>query len=173
MPIQHFHGPPTTQLQEAVAWVLANLNSPGVICPCCHQVAARRYRHLHHSMAAALILLARFFRANTDVRWVHAEQYFKQHPDIPSALRGDFPKLTHWGLLQMRETDAGDERPHSGEYRVTRDGFLFVDMRLRVHKSGWAFNKSMLIDTNSPLINIRDALGTRFNYDELMGQRPL
>lgn len=41
-----------------------------------------RPRKLDKSMAAALLILVRFFRENPGERWVHAEQHFKQHPQI-------------------------------------------------------------------------------------------
>lgn len=170
MPPLEYPGSPAGSLRTAQTWVEQNLDSPGVICPCCNQVAARRHRHLHHSMAAALLILVRYFRENLDVRWVHAERYFKTMPTVPAELRGDFPKLTHWGLLEARPPDEQTERAYTGEYRVTRTGFRFADCTCRVHRSGWMFNKEMLIDTDSPLINIHDALGDRFNYAELLGR---
>lgn len=170
MPLR-FSGPPNAELRYAAEWVQLNLDVPGVICPCCGQVAARRPRKLHKSMAAALLILVRFFRENPGERWVHAEQHFKQHPQIPAAIRGDFPKLTHWGLLEeCPETDPEAEHSRSGMYRVTRRGFLFADGMIRVPERGFAFNKELILDTEAPLITIHDALGAAFNYWELMGR---
>lgn len=166
----NFPGPQNTELHVASTWVLDNLQSPGVICPCCQQVAARRQRKLHHSMAAALILLVRFFRENPGERWVHAERYFKQYPQIPSALRGDLAKMTHWGLLEACPEDDDAEHNRSGKYRVTRRGFLFADGRIRVPQSGQSFNNDMVIELDSPEITIFDALNDMFNYWELMGR---
>lgn len=93
-------------------------------------------------MAAVLLILVRFFRENPGERWVRVEEHLKQHPCIPTSVRGDFAKLTHWGLLkECPETDPEVEHSRSGMYRVPRRGFLFADGMIRVPERGFAFNK--------------------------------
>jgi hypothetical protein len=173
-PPEEYSGNLQDSLVDIRAWVGLNLCAPGVICPCCSQIAALRKRKLHSSMAAALILIDRFFRANPQQPWVHVEDHFKGLLEAPAALRGDFPKLQHWGFLVVNSsTNLFDSsNPHSGEYRITSAGEDFARNASRAPAWGWMYNKQFFPDADAPFINVHQALEQKFNYYELSGTAP-
>ena len=158
-------------LLSSQLWVGVHLDTPGVICPSCGQVACRRRRYLHHSMAAALLVAVRYTRTVSNAHWFHLERVLKDLRDLPPAVRGDAAKLKYWGLLEA-EVDGVNEydptNPRSGYYRVTPNGLLFADRQIRVRESGWMYNGEFRLDHTSELISIDEALGRNFNYQELL-----
>lgn len=132
------------------------INDNALNCPCCTQRAQVYKRQIHASMARELIKAYRivtpgsFFRA-FDVR---------QHS------AGDFAKLSYWGLIEeekARREDGG----RSGWWCVTSKGEAFIRGHIVVPKICRVYNGKAL-GFREPLISIRDALGKRFDYDELM-----
>lgn len=158
---------PDADVRTASNWVHNNLATPGVICPCCTQIAALRKRNLHSAMAAALVLFYRH-QFSGGPEWIHGEDFLKNYQGISSTLRGDFAKLRFWHLLERYEGPRGRGRPRNGCYRVTRTGALFVNGGVTVPQFLWTFNNRAYPDASAPQISIRDALATDFNYQELI-----
>jgi hypothetical protein len=128
----------------------------GVHCPCCGQFAKVYRRTITSSMARSLILL---YRAGGTTEWVHG-------PTILGGLRADEGKLRYWGLLQ-ESAERRDDGGRAGYWRVTGKGARFVNGQLKVPAYAFIYD-SELQDFDGPRISIRTALGTRFDYDELM-----
>ena len=124
----------------------------GTRCPCCNQDVKVYRRRLYASLARALSYMYRHRDEDNCFR-------------ITSAIEtknGDTAKLRHWGLIDA------DPQGRSGTWRITPKGEAFVRGRIRVLSHVEIYNKKLL-DINGDEITIRDALGRRFDYDELMG----
>lgn len=150
---------PGMTLVEARAWLSQQLTE-GARCPCCTQVAREYRRRLNSGMAYALCVL---YRSNRGVGWVHK----------PTVLRGvgaaarDESLLRHWGLLE----ESVEQRPDGGRagwWRVTELGAAFVRGETRVREYVVMFgNRPLRLEGG--YIDIERALGSRFNYRELIG----
>jgi hypothetical protein len=117
-------------------------------------------------MAYGLIRLYLYAEKTNKIgHYLHIENIFKDM-DITSSIRGDFPKLRFWGLIEPSPVEEG---PHvqNGEYRITERGFLFVMGSISVYNSVWIYNNKM-IDKSKNMVNIHQALKNKFNYQELM-----
>jgi hypothetical protein len=136
--------------------LLRDLVYEGHRCPCCTQFAKVYQRKIHSTMAASLITVVR--AAGED--WVHVPSLF------PRNRAADVPKLRWWGLLVERDATREDGG-HVGTWRVTPDGVAWVAERMTVPKYVRVYDNRVLGFLGEP-VSIRDALGTRFRYDELM-----
>lgn len=173
-----------TTLNEATEW-LAERFDAGVHCPCCGQLVKRYKRKLNSSMAYVLILL--FHREQYGLAgdadsfktigpYVHVPSYLvwctRRTPAMAAATRGDWAKLVHWDLIEAmpgQEREDGSKR--AGFYKVTAKGDLFVNNALLVPAHIYLYNQEVQAqpdDTQIPMVSIRDALGVKFNYAELM-----
>lgn len=141
----------------------------GSICPCCQQFAKVYKRTITSSMAYALILLAKetgMNRTDEDYPYIHAEDFFKALKDIPASVRGDFPKLRFWNLI---EPFYMDEELVPGMYKMTKRGFSFVNGTVVVNPIARIYNNKLLsYGKEDKSITIQEALKNKFNYEELM-----
>src|SRR5918993_127727 len=94
-----------TTLRETKNFLNENLDR-GCICPACEQTCKRYTRKLTSSMAYGLYLIFKLSNSRDD-QWIHIENEFKQL-DVPSAIRGDLPKLRYWGLIERKESVLDD-----------------------------------------------------------------
>lgn len=147
---------PEMTLAQAQDWLREQLPE-GADCPCCTQLAKIYRRKINSSMAYALIT---FYRAHA-LCWGHAPST----GDI-SKLGGDWGQLRRWGLIEEL-TVPRDDGGRAGWWRVTEAGRLFVYRAHTVPKYVRLYDgKPMGFD--GPEVDILDALGTKFNYYELM-----
>lgn len=106
-------------------------------------------------MARSLILMHQ--RGGSD--WLH----------IPTALPArsrEEGKLRYWGLIEESPIEREDGG-RAGWWRVTAAGTDFVLGRSTVQKYARIYD-DRLLGLVGDWINIYDALGDKFNYDELM-----
>lgn len=146
-----------TPLGEARDW-LRNRIDEGASCPCCQQYARVYRRKITSRQAHGFILV---WRA-AGIDWVHI-------PTVHPAFTGDGGKLSmlrYWGLLEEAD-DKRDDGGRAGWWRITSRGRLYLDDQLRVPKYARTYDGRCLSLVGEP-VGIRDALGTRFRYDELM-----
>ena len=145
-------------LDEARAWLRARIDD-GALCPCCTQMVKAYRRQINSRQARCLIAIYR--AAGTD--WCHI-------PTVEAKLGlggSETGRLRHWGLiteLQARRDDGG----RAGWWRITDRGERYVQGKLRVPRYARIFNARCLELYGEP-VGILDALGTEFNYTELMG----
>lgn len=152
-------------IEEARTYLNEHINE-GIKCPCCNQHAKIYTRALTSAMAYGLILL--YKAVGPGKEYIHIEDYFKKL-DIPSSIRGDFPKLRFWGLIQPLAAKKEDGNPNSGMYKITTDGILFVQNLLRMPAAARIYNNELLgFGGEGKVIDIRQALKNKFNYEELM-----
>jgi len=80
----------------------------------------------------------------------------------------DLAKLAMWKLIESKPRDDNDTtRRTSGRWRPTREGFAFVYGRIRISRYALVYN-AKLLGYDGHEVSIKDALGDRFNYTELM-----
>lgn len=149
-------------LSEAKAHVQQQLDK-GVHCPCCGQYVKRYKRKLSAGMALILIYLHRQPKGE----WVQVEKLIKETRSIPMSARGDYHKLRFWGLIEQQDSERSDGSDRVGYWRITDKGRRFVEGEIRV--AAHIYLKTGLFDGFSEeTVTIRQALGKRFNYSELM-----
>lgn len=150
-------------LADAITFVNVGRDA-GVTCPCCGQYCKVYHRALNAPMVRFLIWLVKEFESRGDAKtWVNVND----GPLIQHRKGGgDFAKMVHWGLIeQMANID--DTKRSSGYWRPTQSGIDFVYNKIDVPKK-------VLLYLNEPVgysaahITVREALGTKFNYRELM-----
>jgi hypothetical protein len=147
-------------LAEARAWLDKHLEK-GVRCPCCSQFAKIYKRKLNSSMARGLIVLVRL------------NEYGPIHiPSVFTALRvcaaNDGALLRHWGLIEEVPGVRDDGSKRVGVYIVTDLGRKFAAGNARVPAYAYLYNSELLRLSRSSTVDVREALGKRFHYEELM-----
>ena len=143
-------------LKQAKAYVNNHLKK-GVKCPCCARLAKQYRRKLNSGMAIFLIKLYRF-QKNLDFG-----QAIPTNKIINSTASLDYSMLRFWGLIE--------EGDGPGWWSLTRIGILFVEGYSQVPKYIHVYNGELVSQTEidfSDKINISDALGSTFDYRELM-----
>lgn len=147
---------------EARETVLAGRDK-GITCECCDQFCKVYKRRIHTTMARSLIWLHRYMLLRPDIGWVPTGAVGPRY-----IISGDFAKLEHWGLIREREKDPGDTmRKTSGFWQITPAGREFAVMRLIVPCHVYLYNNEITGWSNKK-INIIDALGEKFDYQELI-----
>ncbi len=141
-----------------------SLNIPdpdaGYTCPHCGQYCKRYYRHFNSNMAIALIVLYR----NLDKGFVHLENLMKE---AGYKRCGDASYLRHYRLIEKKEGKREDGSPRNGMYKITSAGIMFVEGKTKVKKKYIIYNNKHE-GFEGDEITIQDALGTKFDYRQLM-----
>lgn len=134
------------------AWLLARLDD-GDSCPLCGQHAKMYKRKINSGMARSLIHIYRIGGQG----WVHVRA-------IGAASREE-GKLAYWGLLE-EQTGVGLHGGRAGYWRVTDKGLAYIN-GLKVPKYAKVYDGKVR-GFEGDLVGIRDALGTKFSFEELM-----
>lgn len=153
-------GPPARDTLAEARRQVEHGRADGVTCPCCGQFAKTYRRKLNSSMAYALLVIAR----RTD-DWFHLFDFLAKQRVKAS----DAPSLRHWGLIEEKGEGKDDGNPRAGFYRVTELGRAFAGGRASVPRHMLIYN-DQLLGFSEERIAIREALGDRFDYDELMSE---
>lgn len=134
-----------------------NLNKEkGVKCPCCEQLAKEYKYKLNKGMA---IVLINWYK--TGKEWVHPIKDLK-------TINGDYAKLRFWGLVEESYDRPEEDKKATGYWRITQKGKEFVNNRLTVQEKARIYD-NRFFGLIGKEINIKQALGNKFNYSELMG----
>lgn len=133
----------------------------GYRCKCCGSFIKRYRRKLLSNMALVLIYL---YKAG--IRdWVHVEKWLVDNGHQRS---GDFHKLVFWGLIDRLMEDREDGSSRNGYYRLNGKSIMFVEGKLKVKQTALILN-GKFEGFEGKEITIQDALGEKFNYNQLMG----
>lgn len=135
---------------------LRGMLDAGEKCPCCTQLAKVYKRKLNSGMAVSLI---RMYRA-AGIAWQHI-------PTTIGARSREEGKLRYWGLVEEETTVRRDDGGRAGFWRVTSLGSDFALGLASVPSHARIYDGRCLGLVGDP-IGIRDALGERFDYEELM-----
>lgn len=189
MPTYFTHDPDQATVSDVKRWL--RVTAPkGAICPCCKQHVKIYRRVLGSQMARWLIWLVRTWETLLPERGIHprpaAQLHDRLSPEGPdhrdwwidikqSPVRGgDYAKLVHWGLIEQKETELprkhrtdGARPKDSGLWRPTCKGIDFVHRRIAV-PSHVVLYKNQLLGVGEDPIRIHQALGKKFDYEQLM-----
>lgn len=152
---------PDTTLEEVQNWLRAKVEK-GETCPCCKQFAKVYKRKIYSKAVYSLIKL---YRLNENqANYYHITQL---NPEKVSG-GGDFAKLVYWGLIEEKpkEEDETTSRT-SGYWKITNKGRYFVERQKTIPTYARIYD-SRLLGLTGPEIDIKEALGTKFDYEELM-----
>ena len=154
-------------LEEAKDWLRARVRK-GAKCPCCGQFAKVYARSINGAQAATLIDLYHLGKTRGFDVWIQVEQELNnQHRRIRS---NEYSKLRFWNLIEQHPRAEVDGRPKlksTGLWRVSEPGIAFVERRHRVKEKALIYDNRK-IGMEGDEIGIVDALGTQFDYSELM-----
>lgn len=157
---------PLSPLREARTYVETHLTE-GVTCPACGQYAKRYRRSIHAGMArSAIALYQQGAYDGATVGTIHTAGW--THLTRAGNPGGDEAKLRYWRLLEEM-VSAGPPARSTGFWRLTRRGVFFVRDALLVPKFALVYNGECL-GHELPLVGIRDCLGSKLNYEELMAR---
>ncbi len=148
---------PLTATISDVKHLLRENYKDGIKCPCCNQLVKAYRRPITSAMAYALIL----FYKHTKGEWTHADKFFKDQ-DCPPSIRGDFPKLVYWRLIEKNDQE-------NGVYKINTLGNQFVEGVVKAYSHKLFYNNTCFGATqDAKVISIKDALKKKFDYDKLM-----
>jgi hypothetical protein len=145
-------------IEEEKARLRHEWGKRGTKCRACTQTVALRRRAFNAGMARALIVMYR----------EHGRAFQKKTETlrgVGSAAR-DEGQLRYWGLLE-EEKSVRPDGGRKGVWRVTEKGEAFIQCRVRVHSHAYTFN-SQCFGLDGDMITIREALGKKFNLEELL-----
>ena len=158
--------PKLVTLEEAKEWLRQKF-ADGANCPCCAQHVKLYKRKLNSGMAAGLVIMYRHHFANRSEPFDTHKLLFRGR-----RLDADFAKLRFWGLITRVEADTeGVNHPRRGsKYKITEDGCRFVERQISVPKYVYLYNDRPQKQTAgvTEVIDLDHALGSKFNYNELM-----
>jgi hypothetical protein len=149
-------------LADAKAAHTAGLKD-GIECALCGRFDKIYKRKLNSGMARVLILLYKQDKKEP-LGWVHVLQ------DLPDVTGGDYGKMVEWGLLMKREGTKDDANPDNGYYRITAKGQMFCQGKIKVPKYLYFYHDRLWPVEDNEETTIQEALGAKFNWNELMGE---
>lgn len=129
----------------------------GTHCQCCKQFVKIYTRQFNSRQAMSLIGLVRLFKDDGD---------FHNYRQIPG-FATDFAQMKRWDLIEEASND-DTRKKHSGFYKPTQLAIEFVTNRaVTIPKYIVVYNAKTL-SFKEEQVNIVDALGDHFDYEELM-----
>ena len=158
----------TTPLGEVRDWLRDRVDA-GATCPCCTQFAKVYRRTLPAATARVMVAL---HRADPPDHGAGPYHYLPPILDTlhGTAAHGGYGTLgQHWGLLHPMPGERADGSNRVGWWRLTTLGTAYVRDAVTVPRYAHLYNGRCL-RLSGPPWSIRQALGTRFNYAELMAQ---
>jgi hypothetical protein len=151
-------------LGEARDWLRERVEH-GERCPCCTQFAKVYRRALPSATARAMIALHRH----------SAPGEFVFLPPLLDAMHGTpalggYATLGHfWGLLEQQPGEREDGSWRVGWWRLTPNGRAYVIGALPAVPKYARIYDGRCLGLDGPPWSITDALGSKFDYRELMG----
>lgn len=151
---------PLTATLEDVKHYLKENWLKGAECPSCGQFV-KMYKHKINGIAVSdLIRLYNLSENNNIIEKHHHISKFSRDRG------GAFAKLVHWGLAESQLNEDTAKRT-SGMWSITEKGKKFIEDIIEVPQYVYLYNSECKA-MSSNKVNVRMALGTKFNYEELM-----
>lgn len=147
-------------------------NGDRTCCPVCDRRARVRARKLNAGMAWMLVKLYSYTKKEEPIDgWIHVTKVFLAHRH--NAIAKEYPKLEYWGLVERGHNDDETKRG-SGFWRLTKRGIEFVQGKTRLPWRAFVaepgFDNRVLGFDDKKTTSIKEALGDKFDYDELMAR---
>ena len=134
----------------------------GGTCPCCHRWGKFNQFHITPATLGRILLWFRRQHLNEADAWVDIRA-------TPQWLvgRSMHARLKHWRLLERKPKDPENTKEKtSGFWRITEDGLLFAEGKLRVPEIAWVYDDKCL-KKSGPKVGIRQCV-EGFDYTEMM-----
>jgi hypothetical protein len=144
-----------TTLGTARDWLRARVEE-GAYCPCCTQFAKVYKRKITSPMARGLIKQHRLVGRD----YAHSAELVKSETH-------EFSQLSWWGLVEELAERRGDGGK-AGWWRITELGNLFVRNLAQLPKYARVYDGRRLNLVIGERVSIQGALGTKFDYSDLM-----
>lgn len=132
----------------------------GYTCPCCDQFVKAYIRSFNSNMAVALLVLYK----NRNKGFVHLETLLTESGHKRC---GDASYLRHFKLIEALKEKRDDGSKRNGKYKITGLGIMFCENKVTV-KSNFEIFNNKVEGFSGEEVNIHQALGTKFSYQELM-----
>ncbi len=137
----------------------------GIACPCCAQNCKRYRRAFNTGMVRSLIWLVLRYQANGK-KWINVPRVAPSY-----VLRSrEFGKIKAWGLIVDRPNTDPAKRT-SGFWKPTKRGIAFVYGRIKIPSHAIFYNRNREKFDGKP-VSIRQTIGKKFDYEELMKDHP-
>lgn len=162
LPCHHLYHNPYPGLEEVRDQVMnASKGQKGCKCPVCEQRVKVYKRKLNSNMAATMCWIVGASKGT----WV----------DVPkSAPRfvvrtNQYATIRFWDLIEQKPNYRDPTRRGSGIWRPTALGVSFVSQNAVVPKYVYLYNNKPL-GFSDEQIGVREALGNKFSYEELLNE---
>ena len=127
-------------------------------CPCCGRYAKIWKYSVHSTLAKMLIIL---YRLGGEREFVHVRDF-----TFSNTSGRNFSILKLWGLIIPMENDDPKKRT-SGFWKITNKGARFVRGEIAIQALQIYDGKAL--SSIGELLTIKECLGKKFDYEELMG----
>lgn len=129
-------------------------------CACCGQHVSVYKRTINGPACSVLIIMYKFFGKE----YVHVQKDFAKRGVVAPAM--DYIQLSRWGLIEPKTSERDPEAKDAGYWRVTDIGERFIKCLHTVPKHAFVYNNKTYAWSHE-VVNIKQALGTKFSYEEL------
>lgn len=136
----------------------------GHSCPVCNQFVKLYKNPISGGTAYCLIQLYKQAKGDT-FKYFHVDEI-----PVPNRVGGSWAKLRYWGLIDempKRNDETDSHKKSSGYWRITNTGIQFVERKISLPKYIKLYNKQFY-GFDGDATDIQDALGNKFDYNELM-----
>lgn len=135
-------------------------NAQGTHCPVCERYVKVYRRRLNSDMSRFLLKLVHAYK--------RYPRYYTMRELYPGNNKSasDGVYLAHWGLIE-RSDAVNEAQAPAGSYRPTDKGLRFAHNNEFVPTHVHLLNNEV-VGWSDKQTNIRTALGSKFNYEELM-----
>jgi len=147
-------------LPQRAQWFNGTITEDGGYCPCCDRFGKQYKRRMNSTMAASLIWLH-----NVGEGWINVPNVAPKWVVRTNQLS----TLKWWGLIERMAAEPGSKVKHTGLWRVTPEGALFA-MGVTTAPAWVVTYNDEPIKFSEEQIRIEDALGTDFDYREVMSR---
>lgn len=132
----------------------------GLKCPFCGSLVSLYKRTINAEMAKTFLQLVRAYNKYP--------RYYSMRELKPADNKAasDIIYLLHWGLLDKTDSSNSAMAP-AGTYRPTEKGLRFAHNLIRVPSHVHLLHNEV-VGWSDKTIDIKTALGTKFNYEDLM-----
>lgn len=137
----------------------------GFICQHCNSFVKQYKRAFNSNIAVALITMYRY----APNMFVKVEDLLIKHGKKRC---GDFSYARFYALIEPQKGTRNDGSKRTGYYRLTALGVMFCEGKIKVAEK-FIILHNTLQGFEGREITIHEALGNKFNYNELMGKENL
>lgn len=153
-------------LAEAKEYLRNNWET-GAKCPCCTQYV-RLYKKRIYAPAAKWLIAFYRLSKNRPNEWIHIREILGPNP---MATTGNGTCILHYWDLIEEKINLDTKKRCSGFWRITEQGRLFVENKILLPKHAKTFDGKRY-GFSGPMLSIKDALGSHFDYEKLMRGEP-